>query len=110
MWRSEPHTAVASTRIKTSPSPGRGTGTDLTSVPARPATGFVLTTAVIRVGTRDTPVPFFTFSAFGSSSSIAGLVVADVALARARSGGRDRSGRGPGVDVARDDVPGVRDA
>src|SRR6476661_8989620 len=53
MCRSDPHTAVASTRINTSPGPGRGTGTDFTSVPAGPATGFVLTTAVIFAGRRE---------------------------------------------------------
>src|SRR6266498_4147765 len=106
MCRSEPHTAVARTRISTSPGPGRGTGTDLTCVPAGPATGFVLTTAVIRDGS---PALFFfkvSDSRFPIPGLIPGLVVPDVTGARA---GRGRGlFRGDRLDVSGDDLAGVR--
>src|SRR5438128_1421852 len=121
MCRSEPHTAVARTRISTSPGPGCGTGTDLTCVPAGPATGFVLTTAVIRDGTRETGLGtrdfrgarmllFFTCSLFRgpcSAASIPGLVVPDVAGARTGHC-RDPLSRRDRLHVAGDELAGVR--
>src|SRR5687768_7194957 len=47
MCLSVPQTAVAATRINTSPRPGRGTGQSRTSVPSGPSRGFDLTTAII---------------------------------------------------------------
>src|SRR5512144_1530843 len=123
MWRSVPHAAVARTRISTSPGPGTGTGTDLTSVPSRPATGFVLTTAVIRVGSRE-PVVFdrdferegillvlFTIPDYRcpiSAASIARLVVADVTGAGTGDAGELGEG-GRRFDVPRHEIPGMRD-
>src|SRR4051794_36786426 len=53
MCLSEPQTAVAITLMRTSAWPGRGTGTSRMSVASRPAPGLVLTTAVIRDGSRE---------------------------------------------------------
>src|SRR5258706_15173888 len=50
MCLSEPQTAVAITRMRTSACPGVGTGTLLISVAARPGAGFVLTTARMVLG------------------------------------------------------------
>src|SRR5512141_2217852 len=124
MCRSVPHAAVARTRIRTSPSPGTGTGTDLTSVPSRPATGFVLTTAVIRVGSRESGVfdrdfardgillVLFTIPDFRfpiPAASIARLVVAHVS--GARTGDAGKLGKSGGrLDVSRHEIPGARDA
>src|SRR5205085_10740156 len=54
MCLSDPQIAVARTRSRTSAWPGRGTGTDFTSVAPGPAAARVLTTAVIDDGTRET--------------------------------------------------------
>src|SRR6266571_3992737 len=50
MCLSEPQTAVAKTRSRTSACPGWGTGTSLTTVALGPGPALVLTTAVIVVG------------------------------------------------------------
>src|SRR5437660_5224182 len=114
MWRSDPHTAVARTRMRTSPLPGRGTGTDLTCVPSRPGSGFVLTTAVIRAGNRESVIgnrdlgradAFFVFLITISDfrPSISGLVVAHVPGPRTGRSGRELRGC-DGVDVAGDEI------
>src|SRR5687767_3606412 len=113
MCRSDPQIAVASTRIRTSPGPGRGTATVRTSVPAGPATAFVLTTAVMREGSFEPeagsrPARFLGVF-FRAVKSVSRLVVAHVARARAGGGGVARVDP-DGPYPARDDLPRALDA
>src|SRR5438552_273045 len=104
--------------MSTSPGPARGTGTDLTCVPSRPGSGFVLTTAVMRACNRESVIGnrdlgraeaffvfflFFTISDFRFPSSIPGLVVAHVPCPRAGGSGRELRGC-DWADVAGDHV------
>src|SRR5438874_8946513 len=103
--------------MSTSPGPARGTGTDLTCVPSRPGSGFVLTTAVMRAGNRESVIGnrdlgraeaffvvfFFTISDFRFPSSIPGLVVAHIPCPRAGGSGRELRGCDR-ADVASDHV------
>src|SRR5262245_19822603 len=104
MCLSDPHTAVARTRISTSACPGLGTGTVFTSVASRPGAALVLTTAVIVAGMSPAGrrgEDFVRRRAAGRGlNSISRLIVAHVARASRRG---DRSGRAQ--DVHRADVP-----
>src|SRR5687767_13503364 len=108
MCRSDPQIAVASTRIRTSPGPGRGTATVRTAVPAGPATDFVLTTAVMREGSfvpeGGSRSARFLGVFFRAAKSVSRLVVAHVTGARAGGGGDGRVDP-DGPHVARDDLP-----
>src|SRR5262245_2775676 len=113
MCLSDPHTAVARTRISTSACPGLGTGTVFTSVASRPGAAFVLTTAVIVAGMSPAGCrgeDFVRRRAAGRGlNSISRLIVAHVARA-GRCGHRRRQVQDVHrADVLRDDVTRVAD-